>query len=58
MEQGVAVKLMVEKGLNRNEIFNKGWLNIEEVYRSAGWKVNYDKPAYNESYDAYFTFER
>jgi hypothetical protein len=49
-----------DSGLNltRNEIFSKGYLNVEEVYREAGWQVEYDKPAYNESYDASFTFRK
>jgi hypothetical protein len=38
--------------------FEYKWLNIEEVYRKAGWKVEYDKPGYNETYDAYFVFRK
>lgn len=40
------------------QICDRGWLNIEDIYRSAGWKVEYDKPGYNESYDAFFKFLR
>lgn len=37
----------------------KSWMwNIEETYRKAGWKVEYDQPGYNESYPATFTFTR
>ena len=32
------------------------WLNFEPVFRKAGWKVEYDSPAYNESYEPTFTF--
>ncbi len=39
------------------ENFNKEWLNIEEVYRRNGWKVEYDKPGYNESYTGYYIFK-
>lgn len=42
---------------NRKEIFDNHWLDIEEVYRAQGWSVVYDKPAYNESYTASFTFK-
>jgi hypothetical protein len=42
----------------RQEIFNKGWLNVEETYRAVGWKVEYDKPGYNESYQASFKFRK
>lgn len=53
-----AVKLMVEKGLDRSEIFVKGWLNVEEIYEAEGWLVEYDKPVYygGENFKAYFTF--
>jgi hypothetical protein len=43
--------------MKRKMIFDKGWLNFEEIYRDSGWKVSYDKPAYNENYDANFTFK-
>ena len=42
--------------LTRAQIFSRGYLNVEEVYREQGWKVDYDKPAYNESYEASFEF--
>lgn len=41
----------------RNEIFNEKWLNVEEVYRAAGWEVVYNKPAYNETGKAFFRFK-
>ncbi len=55
------VALMIKKGLNNHDIFNNGWLNVEDIYRartqeSDGWEVEYDKPGYNESYEAYFIF--
>jgi hypothetical protein len=37
--------------------FQYTWLNVEDIYRKH-WKVTYDKPAYNEEYDAYFLFEK
>lgn len=45
-------------GLHRSEVFNKGWLDFEPFYEKAGWKVQYDKPAYCESYEANFTFTK
>lgn len=42
--------------ISRQEVFDEGWLEIEEVFRAAGWKVEYDKPAYCETYEATFTF--
>ncbi|HET8688481.1 MAG TPA: hypothetical protein VFM18_17860 [Methanosarcina sp.] len=42
--------------VTRDTVYDKGWLNIEEIFKAAGWKVTYDKPAYNESYPAKFEF--
>lgn len=58
IKQEDVVKLMVSKGLDHREIFDRGWLNVEGVYRASGWKVEYDKPGYNEDYPATFTFTR
>ena len=56
VKQKEVVKRLVEKGLKEKEIYENHWLDVEDVYWKAGWKVEYDKPAYNESYDAYFEF--
>lgn len=34
------------------------WLDVESSYRAAGWRVEYDKPAYNETYEPTFKFNR
>lgn len=39
-------------------IFDNGWMDVEDHYRGAGWKVDYDKPGYNETYDAFYTFRK
>ena len=44
--------------ISRNEVFNRRYLDVEEYYRKAGWRVSYEKPAYNESFRAYFEFSR
>lgn len=51
------VARLVEGGMDRQVIFDKGYLNVEEAYRAEGWRVEYDKPGYNESYDASFEFK-
>lgn len=43
-------------GAKRAAIFANGWLDIEPPYTAAGWIVSYDKPGYNESGAAVFTF--
>ena len=46
-----------ELQVTRSMIFEKHWLDFEDIYRKAGWFVNFDKPAYNETYDAFFEFK-
>lgn len=45
------------KDVPRQKVFRGKWLDIEDIYREAGWEVLHDKPAYNESYAPYFKFE-
>jgi hypothetical protein len=42
--------------ITRQTIFHNNWLNVEEYYEAAGWKVRYDKPDYTETSLARFTF--
>ena len=46
------------KRIKRDDIFKKGWMDVEAHYRKAGWQVKYDKPAYCEDYDASFIFKK
>lgn len=50
------VARITAKGFNRNEIFKKGWLDIEDIYDNAGWTVEYDHPGWDENYEEHFTF--
>lgn len=56
--QDEVVDLLVNNGFNRGDIFKNHWLDVEDVYRSAGWIVEYDKPGYNETYASSFTFKK
>lgn len=58
LQNEIITRLMSKMDITRAEIFNRGLLNFEEVYRDYGWKVVYDKPDYNEDYEASFTFQR
>ena len=58
IKQDEILDLVCDENLSRATVFERKWLDIEEIYRRAGWDVKYDKPAYNESYDAYFVFKR
>lgn len=42
--------------ITRKMVFDNHWLDIEAAYREMGWKVEYTKPDYTESFDPYFEF--
>jgi hypothetical protein len=44
------------KLLTGSDAFNMKWLDFESLFEDEGWIVKYDKPGYNESYDAFFVF--
>ena len=45
------------KAVERNDFFDKHWLDFESLFKKAGWKIEYNKPGYNESYTAFWTFK-
>ena len=51
-------KIKEKLEINPEDIFRKHYLDVEEIFRDAGWVVNYDKPAYNETYQATFEFKK
>jgi hypothetical protein len=56
VQQADIVARLAVGGVSRDEVFKRGWLNVEEAYRAEGWDVTYDKPGYNESGTAFFVF--
>jgi hypothetical protein len=50
--------ILIDETLTSNIIFEKKYMDFEELYKKSGWSVSYDKPAYNEKYDAYFIFNK
>ncbi len=54
--QEEVIERLVKKGLKREVIYEKRWLDVEDIFRKSGWDVEYDKPGFNESYGAYFVF--
>ena len=45
-------------GVITRVLFENHYLDVEELYRQEGWLVTHDKPGYDETYPATFTFER
>jgi hypothetical protein len=56
IHQKEVIDALLMRGFVREEIFAKNMLDFEGVFRASGWVVTYDKPAYNESYDAFWIF--
>lgn len=48
---------MAPEGTDRNDLFDNNWLDFESVFEKAGWSVEYDKPAYCESYEPTWSFK-
>ena len=43
--------------VGEQEILNNRWMDVEEAYSAAGWKVTYESPRYaDENFNPYFTF--
>jgi hypothetical protein len=47
-----------DETITREVIFKNKWLDVEDIYRQHGWDVNYDSPAYNESYEPSYLFTK
>jgi hypothetical protein len=59
--QDEVVEVILQKlgdRMTRQELFDRHYLDVEPSYRAAGWHVEYDKPAYCETYAANFTFRK
>lgn len=57
IQEDVVNRIIKKVGILRQEVFDKNYLEIDDIFRKAGWKVTYDKPGYNETYKAYWVFE-
>jgi hypothetical protein len=46
----------LENFCSRKVIFELGYLEVDEIYKKAGWKVKYDRPGFNETYEPFWEF--
>lgn len=53
ISEAIAAKM----GVSTRQVAKNNWLDVEDLYRSVGWEVRFDRPASDESYEANFTFE-
>lgn len=44
--------------LDRQIIIDKNYLDFENIFREAGWNVEYNSPDYTESFPQSFTFKQ
>jgi len=59
VDQNEVVRLIATRiGCTQRAVYDNRWLDVEDSYRAAGWKVEYDRPGYNETYKPTFTFTR
>lgn len=57
LNQGELVsRIMAKMGCERQTIFDNHWLDVEGIFQREGWSVEYDKPAWDENYEAHFKF--
>ena len=57
--QNEVAKLIASKmDISTNDVYEKKYLEVEDIYREKGWVVEYDKPGYCEDYNASFTFSK
>lgn len=57
-EEAIMAIRAEDETISRQEIFDNHWLDVEDIYRSIGWDVTFDKPGYNESYSARYVFKK
>ncbi len=57
--QSDAVEALCDRmKIARKDVFGRHLLDVEDIYRSKGWNVEYDRPAYNENFEASFIFKK
>jgi hypothetical protein len=56
IERYFKLKNLENTQANRDELYKRKQLDFEPLYKKEGWKVSYDRPGYNESYEPSFEF--
>lgn len=57
-QDGLVARIMEKLEITRSAVFDNHLLDVEDIYRKEGWTVEYDKPGYNETYEATFKFSK
>lgn len=54
----VVVRVCERTGVERHTIFQNGWLDVEPIFRAAGWHVEFEKADYTGLSESFFTFKK
>ena len=58
-QKDIVQRIMSKLSCEEDLIFKKHYLDVEELYGSVGWEVEYSKPAYcDDYYEPYFVFSK
>lgn len=41
-----------------DQAYEKGWYDVESLFKEAGWIVGFESPNRTETFDEYFVFEK
>jgi hypothetical protein len=55
MQDDAAKRIALKMNVSVDHLYKNRLLDVETVFRKAGWKVEYNNP-FNESYKAFFIF--
>lgn len=44
--------------VRQDTVLEKHYLDVEDIYRKAGWVVTYHRPATDENWDSYYSFSK
>lgn len=56
IQREVVERIMHKMLVSREYVFTHHLLDVEPIFEREGWNVEYDKPGYNETGEATFTF--
>ena len=56
-QDDVIVAIQKRQDIERHIIFNKKYLDFEDLFREQGWDVTYHKGAYYETWTPFFVFK-
>ena len=52
------VDRLLRKGFSKGDIYDNGWLDIEDHYNNEGWNVTYNKSINRDNGRSYFMFTK